>query len=106
MSKIRDEMSISTLHREYSPKSLSEFTGAELYRQGFVAGWDSALLHDERVKALVESVTDFFHLMNQGLLVRDTSNDHDPNWALKAMSLVAKLKSADEALTQYRESVK
>lgn len=97
MSK-RDEMAHEFVNE--CPK----YSGYPAHEETYKAAWDAAIQNDERVLALGNAVTDFFHLMNQGLLVRDTSNDHDPNWALKAMSLVAKLKSADEALTQWNKS--
>lgn len=88
MSK-KDEMAI-----RYSP---TDAIGDE--RMAFEAGWDAALLHDERVLALVEALEFVTHCYT------GTSNPHSPVEVWDALFKDASNKSI-KALTKFRESVK
>ena len=52
----------------------------------------------EAAPILLEGLKDLFRLLDEGKLVRDISNDHDPNWALNAADLVARLAKAKLAV--------
>lgn len=55
--------------------------------------------HLLEVKAvMLEALEALLQLTTDGILVRDTRNDHDPAWAIKQMPLVMALKKADEAI--------
>lgn len=70
--------------------------------------WDE--LYSERIVALIElvrkkdaGIQGLLDLMDAGFLVRDTSNDHKPNWSLQALSVTLEIKKAYEALALTEE---
>lgn len=46
---------------------------------------------------LLAGLVDMFALMDEGVLVRNIAQDGDPMWAVKAMSIVARLRAAQIA---------
>ena len=48
-----------------------------------------------------EALKDLFKMMDEGLLVRDISQDHSPDWATRSMSFVMRIKKAAEGLTAF-----
>ncbi len=58
------------------------------------------------VKALVEAVTDLMGLLDDGRLVRNTSKDHEPDWAFKQIGFVKTLTHANLALASFQEAGK
>ena len=63
-------------------------------------------LHDEydklaeRAEELENALKGVMKLIGDGVLVRNTSDDANPGWALKMMPLVATIKAADSALEE------
>ena len=49
---------------------------------------------------LLEALKDIFALMDEGILVRDISNDHKPDWSIKALKLTQILKTAYDAIAK------
>jgi hypothetical protein len=49
-------------------------------------------------KSLRLALADMFALLDEKLLVRDTTGDGSPSWVLKGMELVVRLKNAHDAL--------
>ncbi len=47
-----------------------------------------------RCAELGEALRDMFRMMDEGLLVRDTSKDNAPGWAMAAIAMVSRLKEA------------
>lgn len=47
-----------------------------------------------REKELRDALTDMIAMIDEGLLVRDVSKDHDPDWALKQLAFLKRLKKA------------
>lgn len=50
--------------------------------------------------ALVEALKAIFKAMDDGLLVRDVSRDHQESWALRQLPLVRTLQQAQDALAK------
>jgi hypothetical protein len=48
--------------------------------------------------ALEDALREIFALIDEGLLVRDISRDHEPGWAVRSMELVGRLKQARAVL--------
>lgn len=49
---------------------------------------------------LLETLKRVLKLVEQGMLVRDTSKDHHPDWALSATKMVLDLKAAHDAVAK------
>jgi hypothetical protein len=47
---------------------------------------------------LLAALKDVFNLVDEGFLVRDTSKDADPLWALNSVRFVTRLKTAFDAI--------
>lgn len=52
----------------------------------------------EIIDALIESLSDILSLIDEGVLVRDTSKDHEPTWAMAQVPLVKALVKARQLL--------
>lgn len=52
----------------------------------------------DREQALHEALTDMFAMLDEGLLVRDISKDGEPDWPLRMVKFVRRLKINQEAL--------
>ncbi len=48
--------------------------------------------------ALLKGCKDMLLMLDEGLLVRNTSKDADPNWAMKALALVQRLQAIQDAI--------
>ena len=71
--------------------------GSRHHRCG--AAIESAIVASrERERALREALCGLFAMIENGTLVRDTSRDNEPGWAMKQLPLVAALKAAEAAL--------
>lgn len=71
--------------------AIAEMTSAdELHRK---LGRHIAALCN-RHDPLVESLVKIFELIDEGILVRDTSRDHEPGWSLQALRLTRTLATA------------
>ena len=47
---------------------------------------------------LLETLQDVFLMMDEQILVRNTDKDNEPDWAIKSMAFVARLKRAQIAI--------
>lgn len=52
---------------------------------------------------LLEAVKDLFKMMDEEILVRNTDGDSASDWALKAMSIVLRLKAASNSIKKAEE---
>lgn len=64
---------------------------------GEIAAQAQASLAAARAQAL-EPLREIMDLIEKGALVRDTSHDHEPHWAMRQIPLVNALKKAQESL--------
>lgn len=58
----------------------------------------SAQILDEIITRYEVALADLFLMMDEEILVRNTDRDHEPDFALRTLSVVSRLKSAYEAL--------
>lgn len=59
-----------------------------------------------RVAVLEKVLRDVFDLIEEGFLVRDTSKDSDPRWAVYLLHRLIRLRDARDALTPSEETEK
>lgn len=52
---------------------------------------------------LLAALKDIFAMMDEGLLVRDTTNDADSGWAIKQLRLVSRLSQAQSAILRAEQ---
>ena len=52
----------------------------------------------EEADKLREALTDMFALLDEGILVRDISHDHEDDWALSMVPFIQRLAKNKEAL--------
>ena len=55
------------------------------------------------IERLEDALRDLFAMMDEGLLVRDISQDHDPMWALRALEFTQRLAKAQQVLSPTQE---
>lgn len=75
---------------EFSKACFDDLALAHLKKQN-----DALLAENKRLR---EALKDMFALMDEGLLVRDTTADPDPDWALRHLKFLQRLKKAHDAL--------
>ena len=63
---------------------------------------DAARL-EELCAELAETAKKFLGYMEAGTLIRDTSKDREPGWALRMMGFVIDLKNLQEAIAKAEE---
>lgn len=59
----------------------------------------------QQCERLAGSLSDLFDMMERGLIVRETANDHKSDWMTAALEVTMTLKKADNNLTAHREAV-